>query len=108
MSDHELLKLAAKAAGVTCHWAPTKPDYDTNEGQQPIYWNPLEDDGDALRLAVKLQLRVIPPEDEFGMDRASVRIAGRRDLVDAFHKDPFTATRRAIVMAAAEIGRQMP
>jgi hypothetical protein len=62
---------------------------------------------EALRLAVKLQLCVIPPDDEFGRDRANVRIAGVRDLVDAFDKNPLAATRRAIVRAAAEIGRQM-
>ena len=115
MSDRELLELAAKAAGIALvpyTWDKGSPwgehEGFTVAGEGPNEWNPLTDDGDALRLAVKLQLRVIPPEAEFGLDRASVRIAGRRDLVDAFHEDPFTATRRAIVMAAAEIGRQMP
>lgn len=115
MSDRELLELAAKAAGIVLvpyTWNKASPwgehEGFTVSGEGPNEWNPLEDDGDALRLAVKLQLRVIPPEDEFGLDRASVRIAGRRDLVDAFHKDPCAATRRAIVRAAAEIGRQTP
>jgi hypothetical protein len=55
---------------------------------------------------VKLQLRVIPPEDEFGLDRASVRVPGMRDLVDAFNKDPYAATRRAIVRAAAAMAQE--
>lgn len=112
MSDRELLELAAKAAGYANAkyqdlrgWGEVRYGLAeaiwTGEG----YWNPLADDGDALRLAVKLQLRVIPPEDEFGLDRASVRIAGVRDLVDAFDSDPYAATRRAIVRAAAEIGK---
>ena len=119
MTDRELLELAAKAAGIK---VPTKKDYPYEyidergihrdiscggDGTRMSHWNPITDDGDALRLAVKLQLRVIPPEDEFGLDRASVRIAGVRDLVDAFDSDPYAATRRAIVRAAAEIGRSM-
>lgn len=98
MSDHELLKLAAKAAGVTCHWAPTKPDYDTNEGQQPIYWNPLADDGEALRLAVALGLVV-------DCSRPS---AGAPYTQHAFWLDDTMSTaeltRRAIVRAAADLG----
>ena len=103
MLDRELLELAAKAAGIDY-----RPQYDlvkTSIGWDT--WDPLTDDGDALRLAVKLQLRVLPPEDEFGLDRASVRITGVRDLVDAFDSDPCAATRRAIVRAAAEVGRNM-
>lgn len=51
MTDRELLENAAKAAGLTCVWSPSRPDYESNQEQQPIYWNPLEDDGEALRLA---------------------------------------------------------
>ena len=116
MTDREPLELAAKAAGI--HIGPDSPwsgysdrdgFYTTNMDGSAVTWrwNPITDDGDALRLAVKLQLCVIPPDDEFGRDRASVRIAGVRDLVDVFDKNPLAATRRAIVRAAAEIGRQM-
>lgn len=104
VSDRELLRLAAKAAGIKTH---VHEQTNSLWIEGPRVWNPLTDDGDALRLAVKLQLRVIPPEDEFGLDRASVRIPGARDLVDAFDAEPCTATRRAIVRAAAEIGRAM-
>ena len=94
--DRELLELAAKAAGIDCEWVPTGPDSPTMLLNEPYYctWNPIEDDGDALRLAVKLRL-----------------LWDEMELFD-FHfetdsKDPYNATRRAIVRAAAEIGRSM-
>jgi hypothetical protein len=58
-------------------------------------WNPLTDDGDALRLAVKLDLIVT-----IGAARDC---DGRLSLDNS--DDPYAATRRAIVRAAAEIGR---
>ena len=64
MDDRELLELAAKAAGVD----PTKlkTPYVSQDGLATGWneWNPLTDDGDALRLAVKLRLDVewIDPE----------------------------------------------
>jgi hypothetical protein len=84
MTDRELLELAAKAAG---------------NGFVIGYWNPLTDDGDALRLAVKLGLIV-----ECG--RAWISRHGPMFGEDVL-PDPYAATRRAIVRAAAEIGRGM-
>ena len=52
--------------------------------------NPLEDDALALRLAVKL-----------GIDISTAQL----DYYDKHSSDPYAATRRAIVRAAAEIGR---
>lgn len=52
MLDRELLELAAKAAGIDY-----RPQYDlvkTSIGWDT--WDPLTDDGDALRLAVKHRL----------------------------------------------------
>jgi hypothetical protein len=49
----------------------------------PIEWNPLIDDGDALRLAVRLKMEIIPDPEG----------------------DEFASTRRTIVRAAAEVGR---
>lgn len=88
MNDRELLELAAKAAGI--EWDEFTLDC----------WNPLISDGDALRLAVKLKMRV-----DIG---GSVVVAFITD--DAQHHEDFTdshysATRRAIVRAAAEIGK---
>ena len=104
MTDKELLKLAAKAAGVKLEeHIGLRKDYFANAitGEE---WNPLTDDGDALRLAVKLR----------------IGLGDRETLVTAFHKqsmskgavyveefgDHLAATRRAIVRAAAEIGKQ--
>lgn len=55
-TDRELLELAAKAAGLKVVQPST--DYDGRIGlvlcdahmRPTIYWNPLTDDGDALRL----------------------------------------------------------
>jgi hypothetical protein len=70
------------------------------------YWNPLTDDGDALRLAVKLGLLV----DVWLQQKVCIASNQGEELVDAreqFGNDPYAATRRAIVRAAAEIGRSM-
>ena len=89
MSDKELLELAAKAAGYSCRIRTTKI------GIEKFYinghvWNPLDDDGDALRLAVKLDIDVAKVQIKFW---------------DKHSTDPYAATRRAIVRAAAEIGK---
>jgi hypothetical protein len=117
MTDEELLELAAKA----CQWTL---EYDDNErlswiiwsdNNVPIYrWNPLTDDGDALRLAVKLG--VLLGLETIHEPSGYVRIAADWDKDTGWprvsfeqpHKgDPCAATRRAIVMAAAEIGKGM-
>lgn len=110
-TDRELLELAAKAAGIS---------FDEEEkskfGLWVLYgiepseytrrrWNPLVNDGDALRLAVKLGI---------GLEFAgvfAVAYAGSRhapQFTERFNGYPDAATRRAIVRAAAEIGRDMP
>lgn len=103
MDDRELLKLAAYAAGYDVTFEDEYGDvsangwyphgYDEN-GEVINWWNPLLDDGDALRLAVKLQL------DVFGcgfveFEKGSIQEGG----------EPYAATRRAIVRAAAAIGK---
>ena len=99
--DKELLELAAKAAGITLgeYWTPYLGSHHDH------FWNPLTDDGDALRLAVLLRIEVEPwihGNSEFA------RAAVCEVLVDEPHgDDPLAATRRVIVRAAAEIGRSM-
>ena len=117
MTDRELLELAAKAAGID--WFPANTEKDIE--LEPVFglwlkthgepyqgqrrrWNPLTDDGDALRLAIDLQLGIsIPPV-----------IDGRVDVVTFYGPlisviefpvsgDRRAATRRAITRAAAEI-----
>lgn len=121
MTDRELLEMAAKAAGVeydpkqfsqfglwlVIHGEPSE--------YQRRYWNPLKDDGDALRLAVKLNLivecmrgqsaaRTFDSKHGGACDFPAARPDGcRRD----HEPDQYAATRRSIVRAAAEIGKAM-
>jgi hypothetical protein len=68
-------------------------------------WNPLEDDGDAFRLMVALRAASI--EIRFGCDNDSVQVETWANAYDEdFGQDPDAATRRAIVRAAAEIGKK--
>ena len=89
MTDRELLELAAKAAGYVELQFDSKIDGLTD--YEGWIWNPLTDDGDALWLAVKLKL-----------------LGGNYfDSCQFETGDPYAATRRAIVRAAAEIGKGM-
>lgn len=58
MTDRELIEAAAKAAGIELHVWGTKGDENFAAMNWPNTprWNPLRDDGDALRLAVKLRI----------------------------------------------------
>lgn len=118
MTDRELLELAAKAAGYGEVWY--LEGYDTPyigpryTGGTPQYttFKPLTDDGDALRLAVKL--RLIVEQWFFGQEalvydfKESTMYEGLGVSVhEPYGNDPYAATRRAIVRAAAEIGRAM-
>lgn len=116
MTDKELLELAAKAAGnIEYFWTEngnlvlSAPD-----GKQ---WNPLTDDGDALRLAVKLGIS-ITPYPIYSTEHHSVICKQRRksdtmreanptEVIELYGNDTYAATRRAIVRAAAAIGEQM-
>ncbi len=95
MKDRELLELAAKAAGIEVY-PPNHPrDLFIKESGQA--WNPLTDDGDALRLAVKLNLHL-------GLENlvANAWQGGMNFWQTVAHNgDPYAATRRAIVRAAA-------
>ena len=99
MDDRELLELAAKAAGIAVRWKEDGRSFQVVRGL-PFTWNPLEDDGDALRLAVKLQLEIY-------IDHRGVAVRTHCGLKTLEKKCDATATRRAIVRAAAEIGRAM-
>ena len=116
MTDRELLELAAKAAEIELfddeHGEPWRVYYtDPNNGMKRYtHWNPLTDDGDALRLAVKLFMFVdsaAGAPDSFGAElvRAGNEVVDKTE--PRTHNDPYAATRRAIVRAAAEIGRTM-
>jgi hypothetical protein len=103
-TDRELLEAAAKAAGIY-YWidADAVVTHSDTPGSTRE-WNPLTDDGDALRLAVKL--RLMPVIEEWS-DGLRVFVPSHLDGVERLSGDPLAATRRAIVRAAAEIGRSM-
>jgi hypothetical protein len=110
--DRTLLEMAAKAAGICLHknvkhsygnWGCDTTCLDCGKDTYGPGWHPLTDDGDALRLAVKLELAIdcsIP---------GRVQCAGPCGIgLEEYHarncSDPYAATRRAIVRAAASIG----
>lgn len=106
MTDRELLELAARAAGwgddldiveiggtSVGKWKPNT--------QSGIFWQPLREDGDALRLAVRCGLVIDTSRPSAGEPFKPHHFA-QEDF-----EDPLAATRRAIVRAAAEIGKAM-
>jgi hypothetical protein len=105
-TDRELLELAAKAAGVeiTGQWSNDDRMYaKTYEG----WWNPLVDDGDALRLAVKLHLEIdhnhpLDDDDAWVMAIPNGLMTGPMEEIDG-ESYRLAATRRAIVRAAASM-----
>ncbi len=108
MEDRELLELAAKAAGITFNGGTDE------HGAYEECWNPLAYDGDALRLAVKLRIHIgivkAYPNANVYPETHMLKSYARTDIVaaDCIHRgDEYTATRRAIVRAAAEIGKAM-
>jgi len=105
MTDRELLELAAKAAGIDYYHQDSMGNLHEKKGGT---WNPLTDDGDALRLAVKLRM-AIEYDSEY-LDQPAKNVYVQAQGYDAFEPlcyDPYAATRRAIVRAAAEIGGTM-
>jgi hypothetical protein len=118
MTDRELLELAAKAAGYE------KIEYHNLEGSMldirygrdeaiwngEDYWNPLVDDCEALRLAVKLNLIVGAYGTYTSVCQTSAPELSEEIVIfygSSDNLDPYAATRRAIVRAAAEIGKNM-
>lgn len=119
MTDRELLELAGKAAGIVGSYSETHPElgddwvdpgvWYTDEYDCTTSWNPLDNDGDALRLATAMDM-VISINRVDGYTEASCGYSNT-DLVSLkvnHEKDMHAATRRAIVRAAAAIGKGMP
>lgn len=104
MKDNELLELAAKAVGPkVVRKVECSDGFELVEMSSWLRWNPLEDDGAALRLAVKLKMSVTVFDDAVGIGINPD--FGYREY-DISH-DKNTSTRLAIVRAAAEIGKSM-
>ena len=103
MTDREMLEFAAKAAGIGLKWHHSHNDaYARRNGEYWAVWNPLANDGDALRLAVRCDIAFM-----LETERTSATTNTGQRFTEWLGTDPYAATRRAIVRAAAEIGRGM-
>lgn len=125
MNEREMLLMAAKAAGIKNpryqhgeNGLLSSIEFD-DENDCTVVWQPHLDDGDALRLAVKLRLVVHvwddgetvsvaktlpdgedPPTTDTDAWFAEFAYEGERSIE--------AATRLAITRAAAQIGKSMP
>ena len=106
MTDKELLEMAANSAEIEWYGffggdknACKYLDIGEND---VVKWNPLTDDGDALRLAVKLGMGITCHAVSVDVPNG---VGGVITIVEQAFRDP-EATRRAIVRAAAEIGKE--
>lgn len=111
MEDKQMLELAAKAAGIRLEWVFDQPkevvihwsgNPEDGGETRDWDWNPLDNDGDALRLAVECGINIFVYPDEIA---AAPSQTGTVEKIGACK---FKTCRRAIVRAAAEIGRYMP
>lgn len=119
MSDRELLELAAKAAGIKCDSEGPyveRPVMQSEFGKGNwienirFNWNPIISDAEAFRLMVALGMdAMFSPED---VEVIATQHADGDSVspwaVESWTlkpQDTYAATRRAIVRAAAEIGR---
>lgn len=101
-TDRELLELAARAVGYT---------YKLWDGEfhgivvdkEFFLWSPLEDDGDAFRLMVDLAMLV---DVDDALNEVQVIGTADQEIAVDFDDNRHAATRRAIVLAAAEIGER--
>lgn len=109
MNDRELLELAAKSVGYETLWLPDGKLHVVNEfKREGRFWNPLENDGDAFRLAVTLKFMVYILEGCTEVIWSGMYRDGGTETKQYYDSDitRASATRRAIVRAAAEIGKQ--
>lgn len=103
-TDRELLELAAKAAGIDGWYEVGYLTFIKRTGGP---WRPLDDDGDAMRLAFALKI-------DIQYVGSSVRTVARNsdgtviEVWDIGCVAGDAGLRRMIVLAAAAIGRAMP
>ena len=105
MTDRELLELAAKAAGLDGDYRYDGYGRGCFVALDGSRFNPLTNDGDALRLAVKLSLTI----HQWAEEACVCNVSGTINEAVSFNGDicKLEATRRAIIRAAAEIGKAM-
>lgn len=113
MKDREMLELAAKAyADDSVVASPFGFERVIGYSEEMrcnvmVAWDPRADDGDALRLAVKLNLRIEHTKHAVYVGRSG---KGGEDIACESVASSIPrekATRRAITRAAAQIGKEM-
>lgn len=117
MNDRELLEMAAKAAGMKVGDREALDGWICIIGEKSLFadevehyiWNPLDDDGDALRLAITLDIHI----NRYAGSTTAKEWCSRIDSTEHDQwkvncGDAMKSTRRAIVRAAAKIGKSMP
>lgn len=105
--DRELLEWAAKAAGIDYKISENGSFLRVHEANRlaNVCWNPLTDDGDAMRLEAALMLNVTWSADSVEVD--SDRNCGCAEFYADHKGDKQAARRRAGARAAAAIGKEM-
>lgn len=104
----EMLENAARAEGRQIRWMThTVPGREPEEFS--ACWNPLTDDGDALRLAVKLRidLEFDPLMDCVEAYQQRLDSDGTFCATESLTADAAAAVRLAVVRVAAQIGKEM-
>lgn len=117
-TDRELLEMAAKAADYNFSW---NEQYECGEiwpdgDKKKMFWQPHRDDGDAMRLRGRMGALIA---DEGSAVRVEIHRYPTssiiletygRDLPGGFASDNSvnSATRLALLRAAAKIGKAMP
>ena len=119
-ADRDLLALAAKAYGIEIDgWTKCNLGVEVAiyliDGQE-FYWQPLLNNaltdcmGDALRLAIHCGIDFYEGDDNGPAAYAGYFVkdsARKKFVVEPHGKDKYAATGRAIVRAAAEIGKTL-
>lgn len=111
MTDREMLKWATKAIGLTPY---DDTDMFVDAKGDVVTFAPREDDGDALRLAVALNIDVQFNTDDDEQTTSAIAPSPEApgsgegwSFTEGWRGDKGAATRRAVTRAAAEIGRAM-
>lgn len=111
LTDRELLEGAAKVGGYEWDDYCEKLGlcyYPNKSRPECASWNPLTDDGDALRLAVKLRMEFFYGYNAH-KDSEAITVAtddSMAEIEELISVDPYAATRRAITRTAYEIGKE--
>lgn len=110
MTEYELLLYAAKAIGLQIEYNRSGNHFWVENRYTGIWWDPLNDDADAFRLAVLANINTDhihtvhgKPIEKYAYPHGNRQLGYACEIVD----DPFQAMRTAIVCSAALIGKSM-